>query len=46
MVWAIFAPKFVFESIGSSVADACALLSIALNFWIPRRLRARASKRD
>jgi phosphatidylinositol glycan class O len=28
MVWAIFAPKFVFDAIGSTVADICGVLAV------------------
>ena len=32
MVWAIFAPKFVFDAIGSTVADVCAIVAVASSF--------------
>jgi len=44
MVWAIFAPKFVFDAIGSSVADITAFLFITVAF---RSFDARrGTKRD
>jgi phosphatidylinositol glycan class O len=32
MVWAIFAPKFVFDAIGSTFADVCAVVAVASSF--------------
>ena len=37
MVWAIFAPKFVFDAIGTSVGDFCTLLSVVAATLIARR---------
>ena len=43
MVWAIFAPKFVFDAVGSSVADITALLLLLIAF---RSVDARRTKRE
>ena len=37
MVWAIFAPKFVFDAIGTSVGDFCTLASVVAAASIARR---------
>jgi phosphatidylinositol glycan class O len=36
MVWAIFAPKFVYDAIGSTVADVCAITLVIFATRTPR----------